>query len=227
MKGLHLYETDMHKIALILIITSFLLLPSCKDDEQTEPVWDPSGLYNVSIKVERHSPNIQYNGNDTLLFRHQIIRGHAFDTVQRKCCEWRLTDHNCPDNYTLYNLRIFKSGSQYYLFGKQSFSTEGIQTSFHVPLNYTKTTLSLDPLIVSENQIYQISSVNSMSSSAYNWPFYFHFIEFNLEYNENVITGNWIARDMTGTCNTKMSDGSTQSYRTTEFADITFTRIGN
>ena len=228
MKGLHLYETDMHKIALILIIISLLFVSSCKDDDETEPVWDPSGLYNVSIRVKHHSPNIQYIENEPPRFRHQLIQGFMFDTLQQqKCCRGRLDNHDCATDYEIINMRIFESYGQYYLYGAENFSTDSVQTSFHLPLQFDGQRIFLDSAVVLKNLIYMPSYRDNMFSSALQWPLPFHFIEFELKQQNNTVRGTWIARETSNLCSTTMSDGSNQYYHTTEFADITFTRIGD
>lgn len=218
------------KKLLIIFSVGFTLLAfqSCKDDEQAEPVWDPSGLYNVSIKVKHHAPNIQYIENDTPLFRHQLIKGYIFDTLQQqKCCRGRLDNHDCATDYEIINMRIFEYGGQYYLYGAENYSTDSVQTSFHLPLEFDGQKIYLDSSTVSKNLIYMPSYRDNMFSSARQWPLPFHFIEFELKQKDNTVRGAWIAREMSNLCRTTMSDGSSQVYRTSEFADITFTRIGD
>jgi len=44
---------------------------------------------------------------------------------------------------------------------------------------------------------------------------------------DGTTSGSWAIIDKSEYCTTTMSDGSTQSYYMSEFADITFTRIGD
>ena len=227
MKGLHLYETDMHKIALILIITSLLFVSSCKDDEETEPIWDPSGLYTLDISVTSRPPAI-ITDDSILQYNHQFLYSEIFDTTQTKCCYWRFSKHDCPPTYSVSNVRIFESEGQYYLYNGIDYSG-GNQISFHIPLSIDDNTLRLETNIPKNEKSFHLASLNSiMTSTAESWPTWFDLIHFQMNKLEDGTTsGSWAIIDKSEYCTTTMSDGSTQSYYMSEFADITFTRIGD
>ena len=216
----------MNKIVLILI-TSLLFVSSCKDDEETEPVWDPSGLYNVKVQVNRRPPCLS-EGNDNPSYKHEKMFGHIFDTTQNTCCRWALSVLDCPDSYTLFNVRIFKTDNHYFLYNGIDYF-EGEQISFHIPLSLRENTLFVNPDLSEANRGFHVGSHQSTmyTSIERGWLIRIELLKLEITKEENKLSGTWVWREKTDACPTTVSNGESKEFTTSEFADITFTKIGD
>tara|TARA_B110000090_G_scaffold161269_1_gene177906 strand:- start:3105 stop:3764 length:660 start_codon:yes stop_codon:yes gene_type:complete len=218
--------TVMNKI-LALLVASFLLVGSCKDDDQTEPDWDPSGLYTLNLSVTGRPPAI-ITSDSNLEYDHQVIYGEIFDTSQTRCCHWRLSRHDCPPSYSVSNFRVFESNGEYFLYNGID-TSDGNQISFHIPLIIEGNTIKLKPNIPKTERSFHLASVNAMmTSTAKSWPIWFDIINFEMtKLGNGFIIGSWAIIDKRDFCLTTLSNGKQNSYYMSEFADITFTRIGD
>lgn len=214
----------------ILFCVGFTLFTfqSCKDDEETEPVWDPSGLYNVEVQVSKRIPIFGDSINGPYNFMHQIFYDQAMDTSLRKCCEWQFGGNPCDNSYTISNMRIFKHNGSYHLYGAGGTVTvNGQKRTFHLPLEILKNDIFTNDSIYTTKRVYQFSRRDNMQSSSGAYPALMQFFKFNLTKSEGGMKGSWFFKDVTTHCliNTGLPDWV--QYNTGEFADITFTRIGD
>jgi hypothetical protein len=216
----------MKKI-LSLAICSLLVISSCKEPE-AEPEWNPSGLYTIDLTVTKRPPAIIEPDTSSIEYKHAFIFGEIFDTTRNLCCYWRLSKHTCPPKYTISNIRIFEFNGFYYIYNGID-SSGGKQISFHIPLTIQGNKLKISNTLDKSKRSFHLYSLHSnMTSTAESWPMWFDLLNFEMDSNsDGTITGSWAIMDKREFCSTSMSNGETKNYNMAEFAELTFTRIGD
>ena len=216
-------------------IVPFILLGiglvSCKDQVTTKQEQSIVGIYTMHVKVNKRPPIIKYHyGRPRIIpFDHQIIYDEVMDTTQDICCPSKITGaHDCPWEYSIKNVKIFKDNNQYFLQNSLDITPSGEQITFHVPLYEAEGNLIYDRTKHPDIGYYSIKQ-HEMPSTGGNWPDAFILLYFSIENNaQNTLRGKWVLKDLLDDeCRTHalMSDGQIHPCRMGEFAEFTLTKV--
>ena len=219
----------VYKITILLLVASIGLAGCKPDDQPKEP--DIVGIYTMHVKVNKRPPIINYDMGrpNPIPFDHQILYDEVMDTTQNICCPSKFaSEHDCPMEYSIENVKIFKDGDQYYLQNTISYDLWGEQASFHVPLFDSGSTLVYDKATHPSIGNYFRNHID-MPSTGGIWPRHFDLLYFSVEHKtSHVLNGRWVFRDLLDDeCRTHalMSDGKIHYCRMGEFAEFTLTKV--
>jgi hypothetical protein len=214
----------VYKIGFILLIG--ICLSGCKPDNDALEEPTIVGVYTMYVKVNKRPPIIKYdNGRpSTIPFDHQILYGEVMDTTQNICCPDKFgSQHDCPMEYTIENVKIFKEGGQYYLQNKIDTTPSGEQISYHIPLNASGQSLIYTNSNSTISGYYSRDRVNMLSTGGF-WPWIFEILYFSIDTkNKASFKGNWVLKDLADQeCLGKpeMSDGKKHPCSMGEFAEF-------
>lgn len=219
----------MKKTFILFCFTFLLSISSCKE-KKTEPKWDPSGLYNVKVSINKRPLFILENDTSTIEYAHEKIMGQVFDTSVSQCCHWTF-GIECPDTYELFNIRIFKYKENYYLYNSID-SMGDLQTTSHIPLTMKDKKLTVDNRNTKHvfSLIRRLGKPGSIMWSTVpgysNRPFWM--LDFTLNFSTETATGEWVLiEENENPCTKLMSNKQSREFITSEFSSITFERIGD
>jgi hypothetical protein len=216
-----------YKIGVVLLIG--LCLSGCKPDDDSMEEPSIVGIYTMHVKVTKRPPIIRYdNGRPANIpFDHQILYDEVMDTSQNICCPSKFgTQHDCPMEYSIENVKIFEDDKQLYLQNNVDTIPTGEQVTFHVPLFESEQNLVFEKLKHPTIGYYRRDK--SMISTGGSWPSAFDLLYFSVENKSSgILKGAWVLRDlMDQDCLglAEMSDGKIHPCRMGEFAEFTLVK---